>query len=196
MNITQDIQQIMVLHQASIISWNEHGIQFEHIHFLKLVEENHAFNYQLWQAEDSARRDDMGYEFVYRAKRHIDCLNQQRNNRMEAMDEWLYVHLQPVHAATCPMHSETPAMMIDRLSILALKTFYMGLQVQRQEVDAQHHQTCYKKLLIIEQQRDNLHHCLMSFIQEIHNKVRTFIIYHPCKMYNDPSLNPELYSHI
>ena len=66
--------KITALHRQCIIDWKANGIQYQHKEFYQLVEENHAFNFQLWHAEDKARRDDMGYEFVYQAKREIDSL--------------------------------------------------------------------------------------------------------------------------
>jgi len=185
--------EIASLQQESIVDWKKTGIKFQQSDFLKIVEENHAFNYQLWHAEDRARRDDLGFEFVYRAKREIDHCNQQRNNRMEAMDEWLFHELQPVSPSACPVHSETPGMMIDRLSILALKAYHMALQSKRSDVDTTHKQTCLRKLQTIEEQQKQLHHCLHELLRDTSNKTRTFRVYHQFKMYNDPTLNPELY---
>jgi len=39
---------------------------------LALVEEEHHCNFELWHEEDKARREDQGFEFVYRAKRNPD----------------------------------------------------------------------------------------------------------------------------
>lgn len=188
------IYQIEMLHQNSIVLWKQQKTAPANSGFLELVEQNHAFNFQLWQAEDRARREDMGYEFVYQAKREIDHCNQQRNNRMEAMDEWLFKALSPANPTLCPVHSETPGMMIDRLSILALKAFHMHLQVQRPEVDDQHRQTCQSKLTTIIAQQQQLYACLQQLIDDVKNKKRTFRVYHQFKMYNDPALNPELYA--
>jgi hypothetical protein len=187
------VNDITCLHQDSIVKWKKEGVILSCKDFLSLVEENHSFNYQLWQAEDRARRDDKGYEFVYRAKRDIDHYNQQRNNRMEAMDEWLFKKLNPASSSTCPVHSETPGMMIDRLSILALKAYHMKLQTQRADVDEAHRMNCQSKLMVIEEQRKQLKECLEQLFDAIINKAQTFRIYHQFKMYNDPKLNPELY---
>ena len=187
------VDEILSLHRDCIHNWKEAGVQLQQKNFLKLVEENHAFNYQLWHAEDRARRDDLGFEFVYKAKREIDHYNQQRNNRMEAMDEWLFHELKPVAASMCPVHSETPGMMIDRLSILALKAYHMALQVERSDVDEQHKQNCLNKLHTLNEQQKQLQQCLHQLLEAIHNKTRTFRVYHQFKMYNDPALNPELY---
>lgn len=192
--MTLFIDNIQALHHDSILYWKEAGvITGRYSDFLTLVEENHAFNFQLWHAEDRARRDDKGYKFVYQAKREIDHFNQQRNNRMEAMDQWLFTLLKPTDANECPVHSETPGMIIDRLSILALKAYHMHLQIYRHDVDDTHRHTCQHKLLVIQAQQKQLYACLRQLIQEIRAKTRTFRVYHQFKMYNDPTLNPELY---
>lgn len=189
-----DSLTITTLHRQCIIQWKTTGVTFQHQEFLQFVEENHAFNFQLWHAEDRARRDDMGYEFVYHAKREIDSCNQQRNNRMEAMDEWLFKKLKPATPEHCPVHSESPGMIIDRLSILSLKAYHMALQTERLDATEEHRDNCAAKLQVIHQQLEQLSFCLEQLLNEIQNRSRTFRIYHQFKMYNDPSLNPELYA--
>lgn len=190
LNIGADIAH---LQDDSIIRWKANGIQFIQPDFLNFVEKNHAFNYQLWLAEDRARRDDKGHEFVYQAKREIDHFNQQRNNCMETIDTWFFEQLHPAPPTACPVHSETPGMMIDRMSILALKIYHMALQMNRTEVSDTHRKTCQQKWQTLIQQRQQLQHCLDELLQEVHDKTRTFRVYHQFKMYNDPALNPELY---
>lgn len=184
---------ITQLHQNCIMQWKAAGISHQYEGLYRQVEENHAFNYQLWHAEDRARRDDMGHEFVYHAKREIDRCNQLRNNCMETIDTLLFNSLQPMSHTQCPVHSESPGMIIDRLSILALKSYHMELQTKRQDVDEQHRSTCRHKLAVIHQQLEQLTCCFDILIEEVVTKKRTFRIYHQFKMYNDPMLNPELY---
>jgi hypothetical protein len=187
------VDNIRTLHKDSILLWKKEGITLNQQHFLALVEENHSFNYQLWDEEDKARRDDKGSDFVYQAKRNIDRYNQQRNNKMEAMDGWLHNELKPSLGKHCPVHSETPGMMIDRLSILALKAYHMHLQTLRFDVDPSHKQACQIKLNTIMLQQDQLYDCLKRLLQEVWEHKRTFRVYFQFKMYNDPTLNPELY---
>jgi hypothetical protein len=184
---------LITLHKESLQLWSNSDIQYSQSGIYQLAEENHAYNYQLWHAEDRARRDDMGAEFVYQAKREIDGFNQQRNNRMEAMDEWFAHHMQPAAPDACPVHSETPGMIIDRLSILSLKSYHMALQTTRQDAHQQHKEQCTKKLEVINQQLIQLTSCLEHLLEEVQAKKRTFRVYHQFKMYNDPSLNPQLY---
>lgn len=185
--------KISSLHSQCIIDWKAKGIFYQQHDFLQLVEENHAYNFHLWHAEDRARRDDMGYEFVYQAKREIDTCNQQRNNRMEAMDEWLFLRLKPASHTDCQVNSESPGMMIDRLSIVSLKAYHMALQVTRDDVTEHHRSTCAQRVEIIHQQWEQLKRCFDQLIHEVTQGTRTFRVYHQFKMYNDPTLNPELY---
>lgn len=184
---------IVSLQDASIQLWKEAGITLTQQALLALIEQNHAYNFQLWLAEDRARRDDKGFEFVYHAKREIDGYNQNRNNMMEKIDTTLFAELVPSTDPECPVHSETPGMIIDRLSIIALKIYHMHLQVLRIEVDNNHRQTCQQKYQVLLAQREQLKLCLQLFLEEIFLKKRTFKLYHQFKMYNDPTLNPELY---
>lgn len=193
MNIDALTQDITDLHHKTIPIWTESGVCCDYESILKPIAENHGFNFQLWLAEDRARREDMGHHFVYQAKREIDQHNQQRNNRMEAIDEWLEQHITLATPEHCPIHSETPGMMIDRLSILSLKLYHMGLQTVRNTADDDHRQLCTQKLRVLEAQHTQLTQCLQQLLHDLVSQTRTFRRYHQFKMYNDPNLNPELH---
>jgi hypothetical protein len=158
-----------------------------------LAAENHRRNFDLWHFEDEARRDDLGAEHVYRAKRAIDRLNQERNDFIQRLDEWFITNLRPP-ASGCPLNSETPGMMIDRLSILALKVYHMALEATRADASDQHRLKAKEKVTVLEQQRLDLEFCLQSLFDDIAAGKRTFKVYFQFKMYNDPTLNPALYA--
>ena len=63
------------------------------------IERNHRMNFDLWHAEDIARRDDLGLESVRDAKRTIDRCNQTRNDAVEQLDVWLLQQLPPADPA-------------------------------------------------------------------------------------------------
>jgi hypothetical protein len=191
--MTIDIPQIVQLQRQTTADWHDVTPAVTHTGFLQLMLQNHLHNFTLWHEEDKARRDDKGYEYVYHAKRNIDHHNQQRNNMMEAMDQWLHQELQPAQTG-CRFNSETPGMIIDRLSILALKQYHMHIQTTREHTSPEHIQNCQAKLTIIERQLSNLQRCLTELIEDISAKHRSFYIYRQCKMYNDPNLNPQLYN--
>ncbi|MFA5058511.1 MAG: DUF4254 domain-containing protein, partial [Opitutaceae bacterium] len=134
--------------------------------FLLLVQQNHLRNFQLWHEEDVARRDDLGFEAVYRAKRNIDRFNQERNNFIEAMDQAMAAALQPPESG-CPRNSETPGMIIDRLSILALKEYHMQEESVRASATPQHREKCAEKLARIRRQRADLTGCLGELLDDL-----------------------------
>lgn len=160
--------------------------------FIRLLEENHLRNFSLWHEEDVARRDDLGFEAVYRSKRNIDRFNQERNNFAEEMDKAVVAALSPADSGV-PRNSETPGMMIDRLSILALKEFHMHEETVRADASADHREKCAEKLARIRRQRADLTACLAELFADVIAKRRTFSVYYQFKMYNDPALNPQLY---
>lgn len=160
--------------------------------FARLAQENHLRNFQLWHEEDVARRDDLGFESVYKAKRAIDRYNQERNNFIEEMDKAIVAALQPPTDG-CPRNSETPGMMIDRLSILALKEYHMHEETVRADASPEHRAKCAEKLARIRVQRSDLTGCLGELLADVAARRRTFSVYFQFKMYNDPALNPQLY---
>jgi len=161
--------------------------------FLLLVAENHLRNFFLWHEEDIARRDDLGAGRVMQAKRAINSYNQQRNNFIEEMDKFLVAELKPAESGV-PKNSETPGMMIDRLSILSLKEYHMREETERKDVAETHIASCSEKLARITLQRSDLVRCLEDLFLEVEARRRSFAVYYQFKMYNDPALNPQLYA--
>lgn len=156
------------------------------------IERNHRMNFDLWHEEDIARRDDLGAERVRQAKRQIDRYNQARNDAMEQIDIWIQSQLQGIEGRG-HLHSETPGMIIDRLSILSLKHYHMAEEAQRQSATLEHRQRCGAKVQVITVQISDLKDCLQDLLQQLAVGERRFKLYKQFKMYNDPSLNPQLY---
>ena len=128
--MTIDAQEIASLQADLTAAWHETPPAPAGEGFLRLVQENHQRNFELWHEEDVARRDDLGSERVHQAKRAIDRFNQERNNFIEEMDKALVAELKPAESG-CPKNSETPGMIIDRLSILSLKEYHMREETER-----------------------------------------------------------------
>jgi hypothetical protein len=184
--------EIAALQTTLTARWHEVSPAATGAEFLLLVQENHLRNFQLWHEEDIARRDDLGSERVHQAKRAIDRFNQERNNFIEEMDKVLVAALKPLEAGV-PRNSETPGMMIDRLSILALKEFHMREETLRADASETHRATCSEKLARIIRQRTDLTQCVGDLLADVAAGTRTFAVYYQFKMYNDPALNPQLY---
>ena len=159
-----------------------------------LILEEHRQNFALWHEEDRARAPLAHPEQIAQTKRNIDALNQVRNDLVEAIDKELLQQLEQAGVRLAgELHSETPGMIIDRLSILSLKIFHTREQVERSEVDADHVQRNRERLIVLVEQRADLADCLTRLWGEIQNGKRRFKLYRQLKMYNDPKLNPEIY---
>lgn len=150
------------------------------------IERNHRFNARLWDEEDLARRLDAPDAEIVANKRNIDLLNQGRNDSVEQIDEILVSRLGEPKGPGVRQHSETPGMMIDRLSILSLKIRAMGAQLERADADADHRAACAAKLHILREQREDLSRCLDELLAECVRGTACFKVYRQFKMYNDP----------
>jgi len=159
---------------------------------LEIIRSQHATNFLLWHIEDEARRPGATDADLARVKRTIDSTNQLRNDLAERCDEFLLAQLKNI-STTAELHSETPGMMIDRLSILALRIYHTQEEIDRQDAPEGHIERNQKRLAILIEQRQDLAACLdRLWLQTLECK-RRFKLYRQLKMYNDPTLNPSVY---
>jgi len=158
---------------------------------MALAMAQHRANFELWHEEDKARAPEVSDAEIARVKRAIDVLNQRRNDLVEKMDMWLIERLEQDPAA--PLHSETPGLMVDRLSILALKIYHTGQEAHRASATDDHRLRNVGRLALLEEQREDLSGCLDALWAEVLNGTRRFKLYRQMKMYNDPELNPAVY---
>lgn len=186
-----NIQDIVNLQAQKTAQWHEIDPAISQDGFLGLVEGNHQQNFLLWHEEDIARCDDIGAERVVLAKRNIDRFNQKRNDLVEQMDKHLVQQLKPRESG-CSFNSETPGMMVDRLSILALKQYHMAEEVARTDAASEHIEKCSKKLAVIKQQIEDLSCALTELLDQVADGTRSFRVYFQFKMYNDTETNPQL----
>jgi hypothetical protein len=163
--------------------------------WLTSIARHHRANFDLWHIEDEARAPNASDAILAEVKRRIDRTNQFRNDQAEELDRALLDWLAPqsLPAAQSPLHSESPGLMIDRLSILALKIFHTREEADRTGSPNGHLERNRKRLAILEEQRADLAACLDSLWRETIAGTRRFKIYRQLKMYNDPSLNPAIY---
>jgi hypothetical protein len=157
------------------------------------VEANHACNARLWREEDLARRVDADDASIAANKRAIDRHNQLRNEAVERLDAAIHAALAPCMNASARLHSETPAMMVDRLSILALRLRAMGAEARRVDAGEEHMRRCGERCERLEEQRRDLAACLAELLAACASGTARFKAYRSFKMYNDPALNPQLY---
>jgi len=182
------------LHDQANAHWHDHRLPFDKptSSFEKLILEQHRANFDLWHSEDAARDPMSGDQAIAACKRTIDKLNQRRNDLAERLDLAL-LEAAPHQPDTAPLHSETPGLMVDRLSILALKIFHTEEETRRRDASAEHHQRNRERLDLLLDQRSDLASCLAALWAEVLAGQRRFKLYRQLKMYNDPALNPVLY---
>lgn len=148
-----------------------------------------------WHLEDLIREPGINPENALQLKRRIDASNQDRTDIVEFIDSYFFkkytgVKIQP----GAKLNTESPAWAIDRLSILVLKIYHMQLEAKRTDASVQHRNACIKKLeILLEQQRD-LSLAIDNLLEEIEQGLKYMKVYKQMKMYNDPYLNPVLYS--
>jgi len=189
---------IVQLHDELTRAWHDDSaapVDSESNEWIARVARHHRANFDLWHVEDEARTPGVSDALLADVKRRIDCANQLRNDLVEQLDQALLDYLEPqlLPDADAPLHSESPGLMIDRLSILALKVYHTREEALRADAPPGHAQRNKGRLEILEVQRADLAHCLDALWRETLDGTRRFKIYRQMKMYNDPTLNPAIY---
>ena len=191
-------EEITKLHNQYLLdpTWpNDFTLQYQSTHTIfEYIEANHFFNTKLWNEEDLARRKKVSDTEIAKNKRAIDSFNQKRNDYIEKIDNFIFENIPYLIEARGKQNSETLGAMIDRLSILSLKIFHMSLQTLRDDVEKSHIEVCTNKLIILKKQRHDLCVCFDELLGDCQNGLRHIKLYRQFKMYNDPNLNPKMYS--
>ena len=189
-----DVKKILDLQNSKVVDWHVKVELKEKELPWQFIEENSMWNFSLWHEEDVARIKDIDPLRIVEAKRNIDKFNQSRNNAMEKIDEWILSYLDSHNVQPGDkIHSETPGMMIDRLSIMSLKKYHMLEEVNREDASEEHRTNCANKVKVLEEQIGDLAGSLKLLFDDLTNSRLRFKVYRQFKMYNDPNLNPELY---
>jgi hypothetical protein len=190
-------EQIVSRHDSETRAWHQAvpAAAPSGTDWLSLVSGQHHANFVLWHIEDEARVPGASDAAIAAVKRRIDLANQKRNDLAEGLDlavlAWLEVKGLPNPASA--LHSESMGMIIDRLSILALKIYHTKEEAERADAPAGHAQRNLDRLAILVEQRADLAACLDALWSEILAGERRFKLYRQLKMYNDPTLNPAVY---
>jgi hypothetical protein len=191
-----DVKQVTDLHRETVIRWHEQEIDNPYDGVMEVICKQHSFNFLLWHEEDIARSPDVGDTRVAQVKRAIDGYNQQRNDWIEKIDDWIsgYLDQQQIKTdADAPLNTETPGSVIDRLSILSLRIFHLEEQAQRSDATTEHVESVQQKIAVCLLQHYDLSTSLSQLLDDILTGRKRHKTYRQFKMYNDPTLNPYLY---
>ncbi|WP_337328916.1 DUF4254 domain-containing protein [Chryseolinea sp. T2] len=147
-----------------------------------------------WHLEDIVRNPDIDPVEGLKLKRRIDKSNQERTDVVERVDDYfLDVFKNATPKPDARINSETPAWLLDRMSILMLKIYHMEEQTRRTDAAPDHIARCLSKLALLMEQKSDMRSAFDELMEDIGNGTRRFKVYRQVKMYNDPSLNPVLY---
>lgn len=147
-----------------------------------------------WHLEDIIRLPEINPAEALQIKRRIDKSNQDRTDMVEKMDDYFLDQFKSVTPKpTAKINSETPAWLLDRMSILLLKIYHMKEQTERKDASAEHIAKCKAKLDVLTEQRSDMQLAFDQLMEDIRTGDRKMKVYRQMKMYNDASLNPMLY---
>lgn len=148
-----------------------------------------------WDLEDLIRDPEIDPEAALKLKRKIDASNQERTDMVEKLDDhFLEIYKEVTPKPNARLNTESIAWALDRLSILSLKLYHMGVQAQRTDASETHINKCQRKLSVLQVQKKDLIQAIGELMEDIQNGDRIIKVYRQMKMYNDPSLNPVLYN--
>ncbi len=190
------VSTITQLQVDTVAAWHEGPIQNDYEGFLELVCRQHEFNYRLWHEEDIARSPTADDAQIDNVKRAIDKLNQQRNDMIEKLDDAITERIAALGVQTeanAPINTETVGSAIDRLSIMSLRLFHYREQLDREDASSDHRSKVSARIDLCEQQHSDLSQSLSELIDDIFNGRKQHRTYRQMKMYNDPTLNPQIY---
>ncbi len=148
-----------------------------------------------WHLEDIVRDPKIDPVEALAIKRRIDKSNQNRTDLVELIDSYIYDKYKTIKPlADAIINTESPAWAVDRLSILALKIYHMQQEVKRTDASAEHIAACQTKLNILLEQKGDLSVAIDTLLANIEAGKIMVKVYKQMKMYNDPDLNPVLYT--
>ena len=138
----------------------------------------------LWDLEGSARLSELGDRHVAEAKKNIDIHNQQRNDLTREIDTVLHRLLDVSRGVKESFYSESPGMIIDRLSIIFIKLSVVEKIISLIEEDSLRLEYLEKERILLSQ-IESLGNFLDLYIERLLRKEVFFEIQQPVKIYND-----------
>ena len=145
----------------------------------------HRNNVTQWRREDATRRPGAGDATVAAAKRDIDALNASRHGLIEAIDALLEAALD--QDPTAVPATESPGMVFDRLSVLAIRVHF----TERAAADSADDGDRYRaRLPLIEAHLTLLEAALDGLFDDVRRGRKRFVPYQSLKLYGAPATTP------
>jgi len=189
---SQSIEDFHIKNDIYYDMKNRYNMESQSIEYL-LYQKSFIDSVQ-WHMEDIVRDPEIEPSNALILKRRIDKWNQERNDLVEKIDAWFLQFLADIKPQVdAKMNSESPAWIIDRLSIMEQKIYHMHLETTRKDASEDHIAKCKVKYNTLLEQYQDLSQCLTELIEDILSGKKYMKVYRQMKMYNDPTMNPVLY---
>jgi hypothetical protein len=148
---------------------------------LGLLLELHRNNLDQWRREDVTRVPDADDATVAAAKRDIDALNATRHGLVEAVDAALAAAIEQEPSAT-PL-TESPAMVFDRLSVLAIRIHFTESAARAAAADGESYAA---RLPLLRHQLAVARQALEALFEDVCTGQKRFLPYQSLKLYGSP----------
>lgn len=143
-----------------------------------LLGDLHRTNISQWNLEDDGRRPGVNDATIARAKRAIDTLNTTRHHLIEAIDA--AIDAATPQAPAAPPATESPGMVLDRLSVLVIRIHHTELAAGPEPSDSDPYgarlPVLYRQLAVLEE-------ALGALLQDVRAGKRRFLPYQHLKLY-------------
>jgi hypothetical protein len=146
-----------------------------------------------WHYEDLIRDPGIKPEDGMALKQLIDSSNQRRTDIVEKIDDYFLEKFNFDGKQKGKINTESPAWVIDRLSILSLKLFHMKEQVDRADASKELSEKALSRYRILLEQQNDLSTSFDQLISDYGSGEKVMKVYRQMKLYNDPETNPVLY---
>lgn len=181
-----ELARIDELQTRSVTDWHRAAPpQFGH-GFGGLLLHQHYANYSLWHLEDIARIASTNDSELASAKREIDRLNKERHELIEAIDDAIVAALEASgHAQhrNAPLNSESPASIVDRCSILAIRIYHREQQLGVPDLTPELRLELARELELVRMHRSDLLTCVRELMDGVLAGTRRFKVYRHFKAY-------------
>jgi hypothetical protein len=134
-------------------------------------------NLAQWRLEDESRRPGASDAAIGRTKRDIDVLNARRHRLVEEIDAAIDAAVSQVAAA--PPSTESPAMALDRLTVLLIRVHQTERMTGSATDPAAHH----ARMAVLHSQVATLEEALAVLLDEVRAGARRFVPYRSAKLY-------------
>ena len=162
---------------------------FQNSHSLfDLFREIVKINYEIWNLEDKARNSSSSFKEVSETKKKIDTCNQSRNDTIRKLDLNFAYLFNNDDLSVSQFVSESPATLIDGLSIFYIRKHMISKILGCIENDTVLIKLYEQKHQLISEQIKFLGKYFDIFISGLKDKKMFFKVFNPVKIYNDPRI--------